>query len=176
MQAATQVGSGNELRFGTAEQPPAGEILRASLFSRCDVVDETSKLPTIGPSTDLRKALLRIADECRLIGGGRQAEQLDQIAERLKTPKLTGIVSELAHPLVWPTREYALWMAERLTVAAEIMRALRDDAEITGSIKTIEAMREWFESMEFKLETPPVPIAVEEAATVTPIDDLEPKG
>lgn len=110
----------------------------------------TREVPAVGSTIrEHRDTLQSIADELRSMGAGQQAERIDAVVAKLKTPTLRGIVAELAHPLVWPTREYALWMAERLTAAGIIICALREDAEITGSRDVIKLANDWLASLGF---------------------------
>jgi hypothetical protein len=119
----------------------------------------TRRIASVGSTiSELRKAIQTIADECRFVGAGHQAEKLEEVKAKLETPKLAGIVAELAHPLYWPTREYALWMAERLTVAGTLIQAFLDDAEITGSTETSAAGKDWLESLGFAEPRPPDPV------------------
>lgn len=76
------------------------------------------------------RSLRRIADEMRArpFNAGRQAEDLDTLADRfheaLTPPTLRGVLAGLRHPLAWPTREHALWMAKQLQEGARIVTAI----------------------------------------------------
>lgn len=113
---------------------------------------ETKETPVVGETpAGLLKSLARISGAIRAWGAGAQADQLDEIGDKLtrafKPPRLHGVLAQLAHPLAWPTREHGLWMAERLQAAGELLELLRADAEITGSDAVISRLDEWLESL-----------------------------
>lgn len=134
---------------------PLLDWLRVSVERDTEVEPLLSAHPT---PEEIRRQLLLVAERVKVMGAGKAAEQLRDIAEHLRPPNFEGIVSELAHPQMWPTREHALFLAGRITDAIRIIRRLRDDAEITGSTATITEADEWLRSVGAKIhEIPALP-------------------
>lgn len=106
------------------------------------------EMPALGASRDdLRNAIRRVEDQLRGFGLGKQADALQQICDVMAPPTFEGALAELRLEQAWVTRDLALWMAECIMEAAEIMSELMDDAEITGSDAAFQRARSWLERM-----------------------------
>ncbi len=93
---------------------------------------------------ELRAALLRIADELRLLNRlGNQPDRIERIVDLMGAPRLRGVLSQIGHPKTWVTPKGAEWMAEHLMKGAGIIAELMSDAEITGSELVVERARDW---------------------------------
>lgn len=97
---------------------------------------------------DLKAAILDVAMMLEEQGvNALFVARLREIALALEPPRLEGILTQLEHPRVWPTRAHALWLAERLSVGAHLVAELRGDAEITGSTEVAERAQQWLISL-----------------------------
>lgn len=94
---------------------------------------------------ELQVAIQNIADAVARKGDDDEGivDRLQEIARHLTPPTLPGILAELEHPRVWPTRAHTLWLAGRLSIGAHLIAEFIPDAEITGSTTTAGHAREW---------------------------------
>jgi hypothetical protein len=97
---------------------------------------------------ELRAALLKIAAELRMLRIGNQPDRIERIVEMLAAPRLGGVLSQIAHPKSWLTREGGMWLAEQVMLAASIIADLIPDAEITGSDRAVARAKAWLEDLD----------------------------
>lgn len=76
-----------------------------------------------------------------------QSNRLDEILKELEPPSFGGILADLRMSSAWATPKYVWFLAKRIFDGAAIIQALMDDAEITGSIETLERARIWLEQL-----------------------------
>lgn len=106
------------------------------------------ELPALGATQgELIAYIEHICYEIRGFGLGRQADRLMAALKAMEPPTLEGALADLRVDKAWVTRELALWMAERIMEAAEIMNELMEDAEITGSDRALDRARAWLDQM-----------------------------
>jgi hypothetical protein len=102
---------------------------------------------TVEAYLDARAEVLRIASEVRTIGLGMQADRLEAVAAVLAPPSYRGILAalETRHPTV--SAKQAEFLVAWLEEAADIIRDLREDAEITGSTDALSRSAKWLDRL-----------------------------
>lgn len=91
--------------------------------------------------------LRKISDGLRRLGLGVQADQIQRVVDAIETKRLLPALADLDHPLTHPTRETVRYIAENLTIAAEIIIELCEDAEITGSTDVVARANKFLETL-----------------------------
>ena len=92
---------------------------------------------------DARAQVLRVAKEVRTIGLGVQADQLEEVAGVLVPPTFQGVLASLGDRQRGLSPKQGEFLVMWLNEVAEIVRDLRDDAEITGSHEAHRRAGEW---------------------------------
>lgn len=92
-----------------------------------------------------RAQMREVGRQLRAMGLGMQADLLEQIADVLEPPTFQGVLATLEHPQQWASPKMVEFLARWLTEAADIIRELMLDAEITGSRDTLERARIWLD-------------------------------
>ena len=96
---------------------------------------------------DARAELLRMAEEVRSMGLGMQGDRLDAVATAIAPPSFPGILAALEDPEQPVSRKQLEFLVTWLTEAAQLIRDLQDDAEITGSQKALVASQRWLDRL-----------------------------
>jgi hypothetical protein len=116
--------------------------------------DETRATRHDGPPSEatqkeLYDEILRVAEELRSFGFGNQADRLQRVVQQQQdyVPTLDKLVTELAHPLSWPTRGQAAWLTRKLSEAVGIVEEMVLDAEITGSTDVLAQAKAWLDGI-----------------------------
>lgn len=115
--------------------------------SRTDVIFVQSSGRSEDPFHRALVDLKSISAQLRSVGFGLQADRLDEIAKELVIPELPGYLSEIGTPYTWVTPSHARYLAELLSIGADIVRSLMADAEITGSTDTLARARVWLRGL-----------------------------
>lgn len=74
-----------------------------------------------------------------------QADALEEVAEAIKPPTFQGVLAGLGQPQQWASPKMVEFMARWLTEAADVIRELMPDAEITGSREALERAKIWLD-------------------------------
>lgn len=96
----------------------------------------------------MRRELLRLAAELRVMGPEQYADRLERVAALLAPRPLRGIVASMSQPATWPTPELVAFLCDRLMAADEVIAKLLPDAEITGSDVAIALAKAWRASLD----------------------------
>lgn len=96
---------------------------------------------------DARAEVLRLASEVRNMGLGMQADRLQEVGDVLAPPTFRGVLVALEDRQRPVSPKQAEFLVEWLNEAADIIRELREDAEITGSQQALKRSAKWLDRL-----------------------------